>query len=132
MLNEGLQETSMLLIRAAILIILSQNGKTPHWLLVPGGHHLLWFHWAPGCAPGTMGEHTSLIQGIHCVTLRPGIGPKGTYERPGLRTHWRKASLEGLSFSRKCPMTYLSWKPDTSYFSFKLFLEEWSKRFSNH
>ena len=45
------------------LVIEWQN---THWIMVPGGHNLLWVHWAPGCTPKTVGEHISLIQSIHC------------------------------------------------------------------
>ena len=65
---------------------------------------------------------------ICCVTLRPGIRSKGIYERPGLRTHGREASLEGLSFWRKCLVIYP--RSQTGYFLLKLLLEEWSKEFS--
>lgn len=71
-----------------------------HWIMIPGGHHFLWFHWPLVYAPGTMGEHTSLAQGLHCVTVRPRIGSKGTYERPGLRTHWRKVSVTPVLFKK--------------------------------
>lgn len=53
LLNEGLQETTVVFKSSSYYYHLVTEWQNTCWIMVPGGHHLLWFQWPLVYATGT-------------------------------------------------------------------------------